>query len=84
MKFCFKSSNGEQSLVSLWKCLSPQPSAVDIEGPTEAETPGWSPTYGLANSRSSSPDGIAPRGGQPANDAPCSLYDTGTDGAGTY
>ena len=59
-------------------------SAVDIVDAVEAKTPRWSSTYGLSYGRSSSTDGIPSRGGETSNDAPSSLYDTGTDGAGTY
>ena len=61
-------------------------SAVDIVDAVEAKTPcrARSSTYRLTYSSRRTTDGIASLRGQTPNDAASSLYDTGTNGAGTY
>lgn len=59
-------------------------SAVEVEDAVEAETPGRSSTYCLSHCRSSPPDSVPSLRCQTADDAARSLYETGTDGAGTF
>ena len=76
----------ENTVISdLW-AVSSQQLAVDIVDTVEAKTPSrcWSSTYCLTYSSSSTTDGIPSLRGQTSNDAASALYDTGTNGAGTW